>query len=1222
MKKLFLKSLFAAACCLVFPAGMSAQFSGSGSGTKDDPYRIFNADQLNQVRNFVGKTDVYFSLEADIDMTQWIAENNPSQGWLPIGNNNSGFRGKFNGNGHTISNLWINRPNTDYIGLFGYISTGADIQNLKLENADYAGKDYVGGFVGYCNNANSITSCVFKGKISGNDYIGGICGYIYNRYYGEHDLTISDCFTYSHIKGRDYIGGICGYNNNYNRYGNNNRLRSSVSDCISYNNIDGRDYIGGIYGYAYCYNSNSDSNNYITTSDCYSYNHINGNNYIGGIYGYTCSYSDSYNDITTSDCFTNGIIKGNESLGGIAGYLTKEERNDGVCSIKKCYSNNSIIEGKNYVGGIFGNSTANDIQISKNVSLNEVISSDNNLYRIGNNGGFDNNLAWVLTQMLLNGAKQPIPDDSGANGTSTGLSTLKLQATYEGLGWDFTDTWQIEETESFPYFKNQTAPPYFQQALKKGDTNLSGQCAEAGTVTVSIDDKVYTVQSSGNTWSLTLDNPLQAGDVVDVWVQAEGKMPSYVVSQTVSLAGGGTESDPFVISTPEDMQAISSDDTENAYYKLANDIDLTEWIETNSPADGWIPVTLRGTFDGDGHTISGLWCSTDEGGLFDKLVSGAAVKDVKVKIADGKAVKGSNYAGGIVAISMGTITNSTVTGTIEGGSAAGGITGQSSMGSVTRCMVTGTIKGRSAAGGIAGQSSGSISQCYTLGEVMSETGSAKAGGIVGENQSGSCVNDSYSSAVITATSDNSYAAGIAGYNSGTIERCYSDGAISGYAIAGICGYNTGAEAKVNGCVAANRSLSAYKSALRVLGGYASDASAPATSDNYAFEGMPVSVNNVPQKIYDDPLNGTTKTIDELYRKATYEALGWDMENIWDIDEGSSLPYFEEFSIQVSEISLNNTEATIERQSTLRLTATVLPEDCRNNTLKWSSDNEEVATVDENGLVTAVSVGEANITATAVDGSGVTATCKVTVTPKLVTSVTLDESELTIEKGYTAQLTATVAPDDADNLGLTWTSDNEEVATVDENGLVTAVSAGEANITATAVDGSGVTATCKVTVTPKLVTSVTLDESELTIEKGFTEQLTATVAPDDADNLSLAWTSDNEEVATVDENGLVTAVGEGTATITATANDGSGVAASCVVTVTFIDGIADIEASKVTVLAANGRITVSGKEQDDTVSVYDTGGRLLYRGESDVIDVPRKAVYIVTVSGKSYKVIVP
>lgn len=153
-----------------------------------------------------------------------------------------------------------------------------------------------------------------------------------------------------------------------------------------------------------------------------------------------------------------------------------------------------------------------------------------------------------------------------------------------------------------------------------------------------------------------------------------------------------------------------------------------------------------------------------------------------------------------------------------------------------------------------------------------------------------------------------------------------------------------------------------------------------------------------------------------------------------------------------------------------------------------------------------------------------------------------------------------------------------------------------------------------------VTSITLNTVQLTMEYGTKEQLTATVAPDDADNPGLTWTSDNEEVATVDGSGLVTAVSEGTATITATANDGSDVSASCVVTVTFIDGIADIEAGKVTVLAANGRITVSGKEPDDTVSVYDTGGRLLYQGEDDVIDVSRKAMYI-TVSGKSYKVVV-
>ena len=274
-----------------------------------------------------------------------------------------------------------------------------------------------------------------------------------------------------------------------------------------------------------------------------------------------------------------------------------------------------------------------------------------------------------------------------------------------------------------------------------------------------------------------------------------------------------------------------------------------------------------------------------------------------------------------------------------------------------------------------------------------------------------------------------------------------------------------------------------------------------------------------------------------------------------------------------------------------------------------------------------SYGEAVITATANDGSGVIATCKVTLKQRLASSVTLSADELSLERTSTTLLTSHIIPENADRRNLMWLSSDENVATVNSpgvfssEGFVTAVGVGEAVITAYTVDGSKLTASCKVTVTPKLVTSVTLDESELTIEKNFTAQLTAIVAPDDADNLGLTWTSDNEEVATVDENGLVTAVGEGTATITATANDGSGVSASCVVTVTFIDGIADVETSKVTVLAVNGRITVSGKELDETVSVYDTGGRLLYQGESDVIDVPRKAMYIVTVSGKSYKVVV-
>ncbi len=102
-----------AATLLLLPLASKAQFSGSGTGTENDPYLIFNAIQLDQVRNFLNKS-VYFKLMADIDLTEWIADNSPSQGWLPIGNSNlMRFKGTFDGNGHEITGLVINRPSTD-----------------------------------------------------------------------------------------------------------------------------------------------------------------------------------------------------------------------------------------------------------------------------------------------------------------------------------------------------------------------------------------------------------------------------------------------------------------------------------------------------------------------------------------------------------------------------------------------------------------------------------------------------------------------------------------------------------------------------------------------------------------------------------------------------------------------------------------------------------------------------------------------------------------------------------------------------------------------------------------------------------------------------------------------------------------------------------------------------------------------------------------------------
>jgi len=167
----------------------------------------------------------------------------------------------------------------------------------------------------------------------------------------------------------------------------------------------------------------------------------------------------------------------------------------------------------------------------------------------------------------------------------------------------------------------------------------------------------------------------------------------------------------------------------------------------------------------------------------------------------------------------------------------------------------------------------------------------------------------------------------------------------------------------------------------------------------------------------------------------------------------------------------------------------------------------------------------------------------------VTGVTLSPATLPLNTGLTSQLTATVAPSNATNQAVSYSSSNTAVATVSATGMVTAVSAGTATITVTTTDGSK-TATCVVTVSNILVTGVTLNPATLPLNTGLTSQLTATVAPSNATNPAVSYSSSNTAVATVSSTGLVTGVSAGTATITVTTADG-GFTATCAVTVSSV-----------------------------------------------------------------------
>lgn len=236
-------------------------------------------------------------------------------------------------------------------------------------------------------------------------------------------------------------------------------------------------------------------------------------------------------------------------------------------------------------------------------------------------------------------------------------------------------------------------------------------------------------------------------------------------------------------------------------------------------------------------------------------------------------------------------------------------------------------------------------------------------------------------------------------------------------------------------------------------------------------------------------------------------------------------------------------------------------DCR--CVTWHSDNASVASVNaSSGYIYANRVGTAHIYATATDGSGCSDYLTVTVSNTVpVTSVTLNRSSLSLEEGHSASITATVCPDNATNKSVNWTSSNNGVATV-SNGIVTAVSKGSARIAATAADGSGCCDCCTVVVTRDImVTNVSVSPSSKGLTVGATCYLYETVTPNNATNKTVLWSSSNTNVATVNPNsGLVTARGAGSATIYATAQDGSGKRGTCSISVSAPVSVTSINVS--------------------------------------------------------------
>lgn len=411
MKKLLLT------CLLTLCSAMA--FAFSGSGTEADPYLIKTADDLYDVRN---SPSSYFKLANDIDLKEWTVDNYPEAGWVPICSSSNPFKGCLDGNGFTISGLFIKRT-TDYNGLFGY-ADGATVKNLNV-NCDITGPSYTAAIMAY-GSSITMTDCTVKGNINGGQYTGALVGY-------GSKLTLTDCAVEGNISGGDVTGGLVG---KIERTANSSVVvTTKINACYVKGDISSiGSYVGGLIGnddssflYYYVHQSYSNTSN---INDCYYDGNIKVTGYdVGGICG---SASGVY-----SRCYAKGTVSGEGDVGGIVGSLGGTHGSDSYYYTSACvYSCVSLCteikSGSRYVSRICG-----------------YLAEDTDLSPFNTN---TENRAISDCQIYIGDKLQTI-EDSPEQGYTIAGTALKRAKTYTAIDWDFTNTWDIDEGNGYPYLR-------------------------------------------------------------------------------------------------------------------------------------------------------------------------------------------------------------------------------------------------------------------------------------------------------------------------------------------------------------------------------------------------------------------------------------------------------------------------------------------------------------------------------------------------------------------------------------------------------------------------------------------------------------------------------------------------------------------------------------------------------------------------------------------------
>ena len=721
--------------CVLFLSWPAQAQYGGGSGTADDPYLIYTAEQMNEIGVNRDDWDKCFKLMADIDLSSYAEKdfNIIGTGYLPA------FTGVFDGNGHTISNFTYTSTDLPCVGIFGYIDgPDARISNLGLidPNVDAGTGIGVGSLAGWIE-MGAITNCyVVDGSVSGKGYVGGLVG--------KNTGSITDCYATGSVTGISFVGGLVGENCGLGRI-SGWRSTGNMDRCYATGSVTGYGAVGGLVG----------ANHYATVMNCFSTTDVIGESSVGGLVG--------ENDGDVGNCYSYCTVDAEDRVGGLVG------RNEGIvmasCSSASvqgreevgglvghnsyhgetldCYANGDVL-GQKYVGGLVGNNRmvmphggGPFFGTIRNCYSATVVSGDQ---QIGGLVGYDQgggvrDCFWDV---------ETSSQTTSAGGVGKTKAQMQTAGTFLDAGWDFVDEtengtediwiepdgggypilwWQLSPLPELPTFSEGTGEP----------------------------DEPYLIS--------TADELNSIGHKPRLMV-AHFKLISDIDLAGVNFSIIGSRWYPFCGMfdgnghTISNFSYNSADATYIGLFRYAVGAEIKDLglIGPNVHVD-------RGDFHGslvghlDGGTITNCYVETG-------------------------SVSGNDDCGGLVGHNGGVITDCYATGVVTGDDRIGGLVGEN-LGTVTNCRSNCRVDGRDNAGGLVGENGGRV---MTSCSYSSVTGRNAVGALVGRNSPGEIID----CCAVGDVFGQWYVGGLVGSNyersgreSGTIRNCYSATTILG-----------------------------------------------------------------------------------------------------------------------------------------------------------------------------------------------------------------------------------------------------------------------------------------------------------------------------------------------------------------------------------------------------------------------------------------------------------